>query len=111
MNLQWGLADKNDRIQVQTLTDAQGRFTKLRAATGPDYGRIPDFRLLSAIRRIAGEGTGDNRWKVPSLGHFASVFLNTDTSWGHDTKVSFTSNATINQRQLGYCYLWVSVRF
>ena len=39
------------------------------------------------------------------LGHFASVFLKTDTSWGHDTKVSFTYNAIINQGQLSYCFL------
>jgi hypothetical protein len=57
INLQWGLADKNDRVQVQTLTDAQGRFTELRAATGPEYGRIPEHLLIAAIRRIAGDGT------------------------------------------------------
>ena len=36
-------------------------------------GRIHDHEL--AIRRIAGNGTGDTRWKVPGLGHFATVFL------------------------------------
>ena len=45
---------------------ANGR-TELRAVTGPDYGRIYDHELVSAVQRIAGNGTGDTRWKVPGV--------------------------------------------
>lgn len=37
----------------------------LMAATGPNYGRIFDYELVDAVRQIAGNGTGDQRWKVP----------------------------------------------
>jgi hypothetical protein len=39
--------------------------TELRAVTGPDYGWIWDHELVAAVMRIAGNGTGDTRWKVP----------------------------------------------
>lgn len=35
--------------------------------TGPDYGRIFDHELVAAVQRIAGNGTGDTRWKVPGV--------------------------------------------
>jgi hypothetical protein len=41
--------------------------TELRAVTGPDYGRIYDHELVFAVQRIAGNGTGDTRWKVPGV--------------------------------------------
>lgn len=37
----------------------------LRAATGPDYGRIFDHEVVEAVRQVAGNGTGDTRWKIP----------------------------------------------
>lgn len=38
---------------------------QLKAATGPKYGRIPDFQVLDAIINFAGDGTGDTMWKIP----------------------------------------------
>jgi len=68
--------DDNDRLtlpmtnhraeQIKTLETEDGR-TELRAVTGPDYGRIHDQELVSAVQRIAGNGTGDTRWKVPGV--------------------------------------------
>ncbi|WP_395826436.1 DUF932 domain-containing protein [Elstera sp.] len=95
VNLQWGLADKNDHIQVQTLTDAKGRFTELRAATGPDYGRIPDFRLVSAIRRIAGDGTGDTRWKTPGLIDWGSSTYNPFVDVTKETTTLYASDQDV----------------
>jgi hypothetical protein len=40
---------------------------ELRAVTGPDYGRIYDHELVSAVMKIAGDGTGDTRWKIPGV--------------------------------------------
>src|SRR3546814_13781816 len=51
---------------VKTLETSDGR-TELRAVTGPDYGRIWDHELVAAVTKIAGNGTGDTRWKVPGL--------------------------------------------
>jgi len=65
INLQYGLTNHRAE-QIKTLETEDGR-TELRAVTGPDYGRIHDHELVSAVRRIAGNGTGDTRWKVPGV--------------------------------------------
>lgn len=41
------------------------RTRDMRALTGPKYGRILDLALANSVRRFAGNGTGDTRWKVP----------------------------------------------
>ncbi len=73
INLQYGLTHHRAEM-VKTYTSEDGR-TELRAVTGPDYGRIHDHELVEAVMRIAGNGTGDTRWKVPGLGHVASVLF------------------------------------
>ncbi len=65
INLQHGLLAHRAE-QVKTLEVEDGRV-ELRAVTGPDYGRIYDHELVDAVRRIAGNGTGDTRWKVPGV--------------------------------------------
>ena len=65
INLQYGLTNHRAE-QVKTFETEDGR-TELRAVTGPDYGRIHDFELVEAVQRIAGNGTGDTRWKVPGV--------------------------------------------
>lgn len=55
--LQYGLTSHRAE-QVKTLEIEDGRI-ELRAVTGPDYGRIYDHELVSAVRRIAGDGVGD----------------------------------------------------
>lgn len=35
--------------------------------TSPTYGRIPDYEVVEALMKIAGNGTGDTRWKVPGM--------------------------------------------
>ena len=39
----------------------------LLAATGPDYGRIYDAEVVEAVMQVAGNGTGDERWKIPGV--------------------------------------------
>ena len=39
--------------------------TLLRALTSDRYGRIYDWQVAEAVSRIAGDGTGDTRWKIP----------------------------------------------
>ncbi len=65
INLQHGLLSHRAEL-VKTLEADDGRI-ELRAVTGPDYGRIWDHELVEAVMRIAGDGTGDTRWKVPGL--------------------------------------------
>lgn len=63
INLQHGLSSHRAEL-VKTLEADDGRI-ELRAVTGPDYGRIWDHELVEAVMRIAGDGVGDTRWKVP----------------------------------------------
>jgi len=65
INLQYGLSTHRAE-QVKTLEIENGRI-ELRAVTGPDYGRIFDHELVEAVQKIAGNGTGDMRWKVPGM--------------------------------------------
>src|SRR6202012_316059 len=65
INLQYGLTSHGAEW-IKTLEVEDGRI-ELRAVTGPDYGRIFDHELVSAVQRIAGNGTGDTRWKVPGV--------------------------------------------
>ena len=65
INLQHGLLNHRAE-QVKTLEIENGRL-ELRAVTGPDYGRIFDSELVDAVQKIAGNGTGDTRWKVPGV--------------------------------------------
>ncbi len=63
INLQHGLTSNRAEL-VKTLEADDGRV-ELRAVTGPDYDRIWDHELVGAVMRIAGDGVGDTRWKVP----------------------------------------------
>jgi hypothetical protein len=65
INLQYGLTSHRAEL-IKTLEVEEGRV-ELRAVTGPDYGRIYDHELVAAVQRIAGNGTGDTRWKVPGV--------------------------------------------
>lgn len=51
---------------------------QLMAATGPDYGRIFDYELVDAVRQIAGNGTGDQRWKIPGMLDWATMKYDPD---------------------------------
>lgn len=64
VNLQFGLHNApGERVQAY-LREGDDRV-ELRAFTGPDYGRIHDHQVVDAVRRIAGSGRGEARWKVP----------------------------------------------
>jgi len=65
INLQYGLTSHRAEL-IKTLEVEDGRV-ELRAVTGPDYGRIYGHELVAAVQRIAGNGTGDTRWKVPGV--------------------------------------------
>ena len=65
INLQYGLTSHRAEL-IKTLEVEDGRV-ELRAVTGPDYGRIFDHELVTAVQRIAGNGTGDTRWKIPGV--------------------------------------------
>ncbi len=93
INLQYGLTSHRAE-QVKTLEAEDGR-TELRAVTGPDYGRIYDHELVAAVQKIAGNGTGDTRWKVPGTLDWSSGVYNPMVDITKDTTTLYASDRDV----------------
>lgn len=93
INLQYGLTNHRAE-QVKTLETEDGR-TELRAVTGPDYGRIYDHELVSAVQRIAGDGVGDTRWKVPGVLDWSTGVYNPMVDVTNDTTTLYASDRDV----------------
>ena len=93
INLQHGLLSHRAEL-VKTLEAENGRV-ELRAVTGPDYGRIWDHELVAAVMRIAGNGTGDTRWKVPGLLDWSTMTHNPFVEVTKDTTTLYASDRDV----------------
>ena len=93
INMQHGLLAHRGE-QVKLLQTDTGR-TELRAVTGPDYGRIWDHELVSAVMRIAGNGTGDTRWKVPGVLDWGSMVYNPHVDVSSETTTLYASDRDV----------------
>ncbi|TIS55282.1 MAG: DUF932 domain-containing protein [Mesorhizobium sp.] len=93
INLQYGLVSHRAE-QIKTLETDDGRV-ELRAVTGPDYGRIYDYELVAAVRRIAGNGTGDTRWKVPGVLDWSTGTYNPRVDVTKDTTTLYASDRDV----------------
>jgi hypothetical protein len=93
INMQHGLLAHRGE-QVKMLETDDGR-TELRAVTGPDYGRIWDHELVAAVMRIAGNGTGDTRWKVPGVLDWSTMHYNPHVDVSRDTTTLYASDRDV----------------
>ncbi|MBX3583226.1 MAG: DUF932 domain-containing protein [Rhizobiaceae bacterium] len=93
INLQYGLSTHRAE-QVKTLEIENGRL-ELRAVTGPDYGRIFDHELVDAVQKIAGNGTGDTRWKVPGVLDWSTSIYNPNVDISKHTTTLYASDRDI----------------
>ncbi|GLI95320.1 DUF932 domain-containing protein [Methylocystis echinoides] len=93
INLQYGLTSHRAE-QVKTLEVENGRV-ELRAVTGPDYGRIYDHELVSAVQRIAGDGVGDTRWKVPGVLDWSTGIYNPNVDVTEETTTLYASDRDV----------------
>ena len=93
INLQHGLLSHRAEL-VKTLEADDGRV-ELRAVTGPDYGRIWDHELVEAVMRIAGDGVGDTRWKVPGLLDWSTMTHNPFVEVTEDTTTLYASDRDV----------------
>lgn len=64
-NLNWGLKTAEAREQALYLREPEEGGLMLRGLTSTKYGRILDKDVVDAVMKVAGNGTGDTRWKVP----------------------------------------------
>ena len=93
INLQHGLISHSGE-HVKLLQTSDGR-SELRAVTGPDYGRIWDHELVAAVMKIAGNGTGDTRWKVPGVLDWGATTYNPMVDITHDTTTLYASDRDV----------------
>lgn len=93
INLQHGLIAHRGE-QVKLLETGDGR-AELRAVTGPDYGRIWDHELVAAVMKIAGNGTGDTRWKVPGILDWGTMHYNPHVDVSRDTTTLYASDRDV----------------
>lgn len=93
INLQYGLTAHRAE-QVKTLEVENGRV-ELRAVTGPDYGRIYDHELVAAVQKIAGNGTGDTRWKIPGVLDWSTGIYNPRVDITSDTTTLYASDRDV----------------
>lgn len=93
INLQHGLLAHRAEL-IKSLETDDGRV-ELRAVTGPDYGRIWDYELVGAIRKIAGNGTGDTRWKVPGVLDWGTMTHNPYVDVTKETTTLYASDRDV----------------
>ena len=93
INLQHGLLSHRAEL-VKTLEADNGRV-ELRAVTGPDYGRIWDHELVAAVMKIAGNGTGETRWKVPGVLDWSTMTHNPFVDVTKDTTTLYASDRDV----------------
>lgn len=93
INLQHGLLNHRAEL-VKTLEMDDGRV-ELRAVTGPEYGRIWDHELVSAVMNIAGNGTGDTMWKVPGQLDWSTMTHNPFVDITKDTTTLYASDRDV----------------
>lgn len=67
----------------------------LRAATGPDYGRIFDHEVVEAVRQVAGNGVGDTRWKVPGVMDWRTMIYDPNVAPTPDTTTLYASDRDV----------------
>ena len=67
----------------------------LLAATGPDYGRIFDAEVVDAVMQVAGNGTGDERWKIPGVLDWRTRLYDPNHPVTPDTTTLFASDRDV----------------
>lgn len=90
INLQYGL--QNLRSENAKLYYNENQ---LLAATGTEYGRVHDYELVEAVQRIAGNGVGDTRWKVPGVIDWNTSMYNPFVDPSKDTTTLYASDRDV----------------
>lgn len=93
INLQYGLQTRRQETLQAYMGNGDGY--ELRAATGPEYGRIYDVEVVEAVQRIAGNGTGDTRWKVPGVIDWRTMEYNPDAPITKRSTTLFASDRDV----------------
>lgn len=84
LNVNYGLKAAQQKAVSAYVMNSDA--TMLRGITSPSYGRIFDEDVVDAVMKIAGDGTGDTRWKVPGC-----------IEWGSEHGVSYNPMVDITK--------------
>jgi hypothetical protein len=88
VNINYGLAaNAGNREKSLYVRQTEQGDKILRAMTSTKYGRIFDRDVVDAVMKIAGNGTGDTRWKVPGT-----------IEWGSEFGVAYNPNVDITKQ-------------
>lgn len=85
VNLNYGLKTAEPK-EIAAYVRQNG-VTTLRGITSTKYGRILDREVVDAVMQIAGNGTGDTRWKVPGC-----------IDWNSEFGVAYNPNVDITKQ-------------
>jgi hypothetical protein len=69
--------------------------TRKTGAQSLDNGRIYDHELVQAVQRIAGDGVGDTRWKVPGVLDWSTGVYNPRVDVTRDTTTLYASDRDV----------------
>lgn len=94
INMQYGISNYRAKA-VQAYVTGTDEGVELRAATGPDYGRVHDWEVVEAVQRIAGNGNGDTNWKVPGVMNWRDGTYNPDSPITRDSTTLFASDRDV----------------
>lgn len=92
VNLQYGLQNLRQENVKLYFSPTLG---ELFAATGTEYGRVYDSELVSAVRNIAGNGTGDTIWKVPGAIDWSTYTYNPYVTISKETTTLYASDRDV----------------
>jgi hypothetical protein len=67
----------------------------LRCLTSTQYGRITDVDVVDTVMKVAGNGTGDTRWKVPGVMSWADMRYNPNVDVTKETTTLFASDRDV----------------
>jgi hypothetical protein len=82
---------RNNRVTPDAKLYASG--DQLLAATGPAYGRIPNYEVIRALQNIAGDGVSDDApWRVPGVMSWQTMRYDPFTPVTHDSTTLFMSD-------------------
>lgn len=89
--LKWGMR-KNRNVDEVKLYESK---STLRAATGPDYGRIFDKDVVEAVMQIAGNGLGEMRWKIPGVLNWQNMVYDPNAPVTLDSTTLYASDRDV----------------
>lgn len=90
--LAFGMRNLREAPSVKTYVGGDGT---LMAATGPEYGRILDIDVVRAVQQVAGNGTGDTRWKIPGELDWSTMTYNPEHPVTNESTTLYASDRDV----------------